>query len=60
MEAGEKDINLMGGLLLTAKKVAQQYNLRGYKLQMHVGKEGGQEIGHIHLHLMAQQEIIIA
>lgn len=58
MEADEKDIGLIGGLLETAKKVAQQYNLPGYKLQMNVGKEGGQDVDHIHLHLMARQEII--
>jgi len=41
-------------LLLTAQKVAREKQLKGYKLQMSVGKEGGQEVDHIHFHLLAQ------
>jgi len=53
-EAEEHDIELMGKLLLTAQKVAREKQLKGYKLQMSVGKEGGQEVDHVHLHLLAQ------
>ncbi|MBI2098151.1 MAG: histidine triad nucleotide-binding protein [Candidatus Wildermuthbacteria bacterium] len=52
-EVGEDDMELMGRLLLTAQKVAQENHLKGYKLAMHVGKEGGQEVDHLHLHLLA-------
>ena len=53
-EAGEHDMELMGKLLLTAQKVGRLKQLKGYKLQMNVGREGGQEVDHIHLHLLAQ------
>jgi histidine triad (HIT) family protein len=39
-------------LLYTAKKMAEAQNLLGYKLIFNVGKEGGQEIDHLHLHLL--------
>ena len=57
-EAEERDIELMGKLLLTAQKVARLKQLKGYKLQMNVGKEGGQEVDHVHLHLLAQSASI--
>lgn len=53
-EVKESDTELMGKLLLTAQKVAREKQLNGYKLQMSVGREGGQEVDHIHLHLLAQ------
>ena len=49
----EEDKELMCSLILTAQKVARQHNLAGYKLHFNVGKEGGQVIDHIHLHLLA-------
>lgn len=49
-----EDVDLIGKLMLTAKKIAEDLNIaqKGYKLVMRVGKDGGQEIGHIHLHLL--------
>jgi len=44
---------LMGELLLTAQKIAIQNNLKGYKLLINVGREGGQVIDHLHLHLLS-------
>ena len=49
----EEDKELMGSLILTAQKVARQHNLAGYKLHFNVGKEGGQVVDHLHLHLLA-------
>jgi len=45
---------LMGKLIMTAKRVAENLRIsdKGYKLFIRVGKEGGQEIDHIHLHLL--------
>lgn len=48
-----EDKELMGDLILAAQKVARQHNLAGYKLHFNVGKEGGQIVDHIHLHLLA-------
>ncbi|HQB85056.1 MAG: HIT-like protein [Parcubacteria group bacterium ADurb.Bin247] len=48
-----EDELLVGHLLYVAKKVASQENLLGYKLVVNVGKEGGQEIFHLHIHLLS-------
>ena len=49
-----EDSNLMGRLIFTAKKIADDFGIsqRGYKLLIRVGKDGGQEVHHIHLHLI--------
>ena len=52
-EVPESDTELMGKLLLCAQKVANKKQLKGYKLAMHVGREGGQEVDHLHMHLLA-------
>jgi histidine triad (HIT) family protein len=51
-----EDKELMGNLIFAAKKVARQHNLAGYKLHFNVGREGGQVIDHIHLHLLADKK----
>lgn len=49
----ERDEILIGKMILAARDIGQEKNLPGYKLTFHVGKEGGQEIFHIHLHLLS-------
>jgi histidine triad (HIT) family protein len=53
MTMEEEDQLLMGHLLWDAKKIAQDLGLEGYQLKFHVGRKGGQEIDHVHLHLLA-------
>ena len=50
----EEEIELMGKLILTAKKIADKLGIseNGYKLLFRVGRHGGQEVEHIHLHLI--------
>src|SRR3989338_4018119 len=48
----DKDEVLLGHLIGTAKIAADKLGLLGYKLVFNVGKEGGQIIDHIHLHLL--------
>jgi histidine triad (HIT) family protein len=43
---------LLGSLLLTAKRLAAQLGLPGYRVAMNVNKEGGQVIFHAHLHML--------
>lgn len=43
---------LLGEMINTAAEVAKQKSLNGYKLVFNVGKEGGQIIDHLHLHLL--------
>lgn len=49
----EADQSLMGNLIWDAKKIAEQMDLEGYQLKFHVGAKGGQEVFHVHLHLLA-------
>ncbi len=53
LKEDEKDEILVGKLFLVARDIAKNMNLAGYKLLFNVGKEGGQEVFHIHLHLMS-------
>ena len=47
------DTELMGRLLVAAKKIADDLGLKnGYRLVFNNGADGGQEVEHIHLHLM--------
>lgn len=50
----DKYEKLMGRLVMVAKKLAEKEGIaeRGYKLLIRNGQEGGQEVPHIHLHLM--------
>ncbi len=51
---GEEDEKIMGRLFLVAKKIAKEKEVdeKGYKLLIRTGKHGGQEVPHIHLHLL--------
>jgi histidine triad (HIT) family protein len=51
MEEGDEKI--MGHLVVCAKKIGEQLNLPGYMLQINVGKDGGQEVFHVHMHMMS-------
>ena len=55
IEAKEDHRALMGDMVFLAKKVAEDQGLNGYKILMNVGKEGGQEVDHIHLHVLASK-----
>jgi histidine triad (HIT) family protein len=43
---------IIAEVIYAAKKVAAQMGLKGYKLVFNVGREGGQVIDHLHLHLL--------
>jgi len=49
------DKELMGEMIIVAQKIAKEQHLKGYKLAINVGREGGQVIDHLHLHLMANK-----
>lgn len=52
-EATSDDHALMGHLLLTVKKVAEQEGLdNGYRVAINNGMDGGQTVDHLHLHLL--------
>ena len=51
-EVSHEDEALMGHLIHMARDAAEKLGLNGYKLVFNVGKEGGQIVDHIHLHLL--------
>ena len=53
-----EDTALMGHLLMTVKKVAEQENLRnGYRVVINNGADGGQTVDHLHLHLLGDRSM---
>ncbi len=55
----EKDKELVGELFLTAQKIAkeQKVDQTGYRLSINVGKDAGQTVNHLHLHLLGRKEL---
>jgi len=52
-DAESQDHRLMGHLLLTAKRVADQAGLtNGYRVVINTGADGGQTVDHLHLHIL--------
>lgn len=53
-EANDSDSALLGHLLLVAKKVAKLTGIAegGYRIVTNSGKDGGQSVDHLHLHVM--------
>ena len=57
-EAESQDSELLGHLLLTAKKVAQEAGLaNGYRLVINNGDDGGQTVYHLHLHILGGRQM---
>lgn len=52
-DAQDTDAELLSHMLLVARDIAKKKELKGYRVQIHTGREGGQEIFHIHYHLMS-------
>jgi histidine triad (HIT) family protein len=43
---------LLGNMLLLAPKLAAEQGLRGFKTLINTGREGGQEVFHLHIHII--------
>ena len=58
---GKKDAKIIGEMFLAARDDAEKAKLAGYKTVFNVGRDGGQIIDHLHLHLLGgwkkQQDI---
>jgi histidine triad (HIT) family protein len=51
-DLGEDDRELISDIMYMAKDIAQEYDLKGYRLSCNVGQEGGQVVDHLHVHLL--------
>lgn len=47
--------SLMGKILVKANELAIQHDLTGYKTFIHTGIKGGQEVFHLHVHVMGNR-----
>ena len=50
----DEDAGVVGQMFSVARDIARNLNIseKGYKLLIRVGRDGGQEIRHLHLHLL--------
>lgn len=56
-QAGPEHESLLGRMMLLAPKLALEQGCRpypegGYRIAVHTGSEGGQEVHHLHFHVM--------
>lgn len=58
-DISQQDNLLMGKILVTARNIAKdlQIDEKGYKLLFRVGQDGGQEVDHLHLHLIGGAQL---
>ncbi len=57
-EAESQDSDLLGHLLLTAQRVAEQAGLtNGYRVVINTGPDGGQTVYHLHLHILGGRQM---
>lgn len=50
-----EDKNLMAELLQTVKDVTKKIGLKSYRTQINTGKEAGQEVFHLHIHILGKK-----
>ncbi|BDS05586.1 histidine triad nucleotide-binding protein [Oceaniferula spumae] len=58
-EASPEDQSTLGHLLLTARKVAEQEGFAedGFRTVINNGRNGGEEVPHLHLHILAGRQM---
>ncbi|MBI3573305.1 MAG: histidine triad nucleotide-binding protein [Candidatus Kerfeldbacteria bacterium] len=58
-EMSEKHIGLVGQMVYRAKLLAEEQGIAadGYRLVFNVRQHGGQEVDHVHLHLLGGQPL---
>lgn len=50
-----EDKNLMADLMQTVKDVTKKIGLKAYRTQINTGKEAGQEVFHLHIHVLGNK-----
>lgn len=58
-DTNTEDVFLLGQMILTAKQLAEKkkFNISGYRLVFNVNSGGGQEVYHIHLHVLSGRQM---
>ena len=47
------DKNLLGELMMTVKAVTEKLGIHSYRTVINTGKDAGQEVFHLHIHILA-------
>ena len=50
-ELNDKD--LLGELMMTVKSITKKLGIKSYRTVINTGKEAGQEVFHLHIHILA-------
>jgi histidine triad (HIT) family protein len=52
--------DLLGKMVMAAKKVAEEQGIAesGYRLSINVGKQGGQVVPHLHMHVLGGKQLL--
>jgi len=53
----DDDSALLGRLILVAKRIATDHDLKGYRVAMNVNGLGGQIVFHAHLHILGGRQM---
>jgi len=57
-QADDADGPLLGHLLIVLKKLAEELGLEnGYRTVLNTGNDGGQEVPHLHFHLLGKRSL---
>jgi len=57
-EADDADEQILGHLLLAAKKIAQEQKLeQGFRIVINNGSDGGETVPHLHVHLLGGRKL---
>lgn len=55
LELTDEHQTLMGKMMIKANQLAQNLGLSGYKVQVNTGVKGGQEVFHLHMHVLGNK-----
>ncbi len=58
-EMSEEDVLLIGGMAKAANSLAKSKGIaeNGYRLVINCGREGGQGVAHVHMHLLGGRQL---
>lgn len=58
VDCDESQQALLGKILLLAPKLAKQQGLSGFRTMINTGREGGQEVFHMHVHVFGGSQTL--
>lgn len=58
VECASNQQAILGKMLLLAPKIAAEQGLRGFRTMINTGKEGGQEVFHLHVHVFGGDDVL--